>query len=139
MNEIESVTFPAIALTPNGVMPYTKCENIKKVVKHEYEMGWFDDLELIGISGDSCTIHSAEIVSEPLLAKLLGRTVEVRILSSSRNPNENVDSIRERVLQHLSQHPDMYLSAGVYDEMVNDVSRATEIKTIVEVFTKIVN
>ena len=63
--------------------------------------------------------------------------VEVQVTDSSRHTEDDVDSIRERVLQHLSLHPDMYVSAGVYDDMVNGVAKAKSTKQIVEVFTKL--
>ena len=139
MNNIGSTNFPAIALTPNGVMPYSQYGNLLRVMKHEYEMGWFDKLEVIGISGDSFIIRSADIVAEPFLAKFFGRMVEVRVTDSYRNSEDDTGSIRERVLQHLSLHPDMYVSAGVYDDMVNDVAKAKTTKELVEVFTKLLS
>lgn len=139
MSNIESISFPVIALTPNGVMPYSQYGNLLRVMKHEYEMGWFDNLEVIGIGGESFTIRSADIVSEPFLAKIFGRMVEVRVTDSYRRSENDTDSIRERVLQQLSLHPDMYVSAGVYDNMVNDVAKAKTTKEIVEVFTKLIS
>jgi len=139
MDNIESLGFPAIALTPNGVMPYSQYENLLRVMKHEYEMGWFNDIEVIGIDGISIIIRSASIVAEPLLAKVFGRMVKVQVNESFRNVENEVDSIRERVLQHLSLHPDMYVSAGVYDNIVNDVAKSKTTRELVEVFAKLVS
>ena len=47
MNPIESLTYPILAFTPNGVMPYSKYDNLRRVMKHEYDMNWFKDLEIV--------------------------------------------------------------------------------------------
>ncbi len=134
MNEIPSMTFPVLAFTPNGVMPYSRYENLLRVMKHEYNKKWYDDLELVDTDGVCAVVRSAKIVREPMLAKLFGRMVEVEIQESEILGDYDVDSVRDRVLEFLSIYPDMYQSAGAYDDIVRKVTQAKSTAEIVRAF-----
>ena len=134
MIAVASMTFPVLAFTPNGVMPYTHYENILRVMKHEYEKDWYDDLELIDSNGVCVVVRSTKIVREPFFAKLFGRMVEVEIQESERLADYDVNAVRSRVLEFLSIYPDMYRSAGIYDEILRRVIQAENIMQIVRAF-----
>jgi hypothetical protein len=134
MNTIASMAFPVLAFTPNGVMPYSRYENLIRVMKHEYDKDWFDDLEVVDSNGVSAVVRSAKIVKEPVLARLFGRMVEVEIQDSEKLADYDVDAVRDRVLEFLSIYPDMYQSAGVYDDILRRVTNATTTGQIVRAF-----
>lgn len=134
INAIASMTFPVIAFTPNGVMPYSRYEKLLRVMKQEYDMRWYDDLEIVDTQGVCAVVRRAKIVKEPILAKLFGRMVEVEIEESERLADYDVENVRDRVLEFLSIYPDMYQSAGIYDNIVGRVTRAKRTAEIVRAF-----
>ena len=134
MNAVASLTFPVLAFTPNGVMPYSRYENLLRIMKHEYEMNWYKDLEIVDTEGTCVVVRSARIVKEPILAKLFGRMVEVEIQEAEKLADYDVDSTRSRVLEFLSLYPEMYQSAGLYDELVKRVGEAATSADVVKSF-----
>jgi hypothetical protein len=134
MNTVSSLTFPVLAFTPNGVMPYSCYENLLRVMKHEYEKNWYKDLEIIDSRGACVIVRSARIVKEPMLARLFGRMVEVEIEESETLANYDVDAVRSRVIEYLSIYPEMHQAAGYYDELVRSVNQASTPAAIVQLF-----
>lgn len=128
------MTFPVLAFTPNGVMPYSRYENLLRVMRHEFDKNWYRELEVVDSKGVCAVIRSAKIVKEPLLAKLFGRMVEVEIVDSEKLADYDVHVFRDRVLEYLSVYPDMYQAAGLYDEIVRRVRHARDSGLIVKAF-----
>ena len=128
------MAFPVLAFTPIGVMPYSRYENLLRVMKHEYDNKWYDNLEVVDSGGICAVVRSAKIVKEPMFAKLFGRMVEVEIQESENLTDYDVDSVRDRVLEFLSIYPEMYQSAGVYDDIVGKVTQARTTGEIVRAF-----
>jgi hypothetical protein len=134
MDVISSMSFPVLAFTPNGVMPYSRYENFLRVMKHEFDQRWFDELEVVDSSGRCAVVHGAKILSEPVLARLFGRMVEVRIDSSEELTTYDVAAVRSRVLELLSLYPAAYQSAGIYDSIVERIMIAETTAEIVRTF-----
>jgi len=103
-------------------------------MKHEYEMNWYKDLEIVDTRGTCVVVRSARILKEPMLASLFGRMVEVEIQEAEKIADYDVDSTRSRVTEFLSLYPDMYQSAGFYDELVKRVGKAATSAEIVKSF-----
>ena len=103
-------------------------------MKREYEMNWYKDLEIVDTNGTCVVVRSARIVKEPMLAKLFGRMVEVKIQEAEKLADYDVDATRSRVLEFLSLYPDVYQSAGLYDDLVMRVGKATTSADIVKSF-----
>lgn len=127
--------FPILAFTPNGVMPYTKPENLLRCMAHEYDLGWYNQLELIDCAGTCAVIESATVVKQPVLARMFGRMVEVEILNAIKLADYDVAQAKDRTMEFLNIYPDMYQSAGVYDEIIKQVERASTTQEIVQAFT----
>lgn len=130
------MSFPVLAFTPNGVMPYTSYDNLLRVTKREYDLNWYVDLEIIDSKGECVVVRWARIVKEPLLARILGRIIDVEIESAEKLVDYDVDAVKSRVAEFLSLYPEMYESAGVYDELINEVQLATMTHEIVYAFVK---
>ena len=92
-------------------------------------------LELIDGAGTCAVIESAAVVKQPLLARMFGRMVEVEILNAKKLADYNVAQAKDRTMEFLNTYPDMYQSAGVYDEIVKQVERASTTREIVQAFT----
>lgn len=103
-------------------------------MKHEYDMNWYKDLEIVDTKGACVVVHSARIVKEPLMAKMFGRMVEVEIQEAEKLTDYDVESTRSRVLEFLSLYPEMYQSAGFYDELVKRVRKAATPADVVKSF-----
>lgn len=134
MNAAASLVFPVLAFTPNGVMPYSRYENLLRVMKNEYDMDWYKDLELVDSKGTCVVVRSACIAKESILAKMFGRMVEVEIRYADKVAEYDVESTRSRVFEFLSLYPGMYQSAGFYDELVKKLGKATTTDEIVSLF-----
>jgi len=65
MFDITTMQFPVLAFTPNGVMPYSKPDNLLRCMAHEYDMGWYKDLEIVDSEGVCAVVRSASVVKTP--------------------------------------------------------------------------
>lgn len=133
-NIVASMSFPVLAFTPNGVMPYSSYENLLRVMKHEYDMQWYENLEVVDTKGTCVVVSSARIVRQPKFAKILGGMVEVEIDGAAKVADYDVDAFRSRVLEFLSIYPDMYQSAGIYNQLIKQVEMAATPTAIVWAF-----
>ena len=134
MNPIESLTSPILAFTPNGVMPYSNYANLRRVMKREYDMDWFRDLELVDSAGVCAVIHGARIVKQPILASIFGGIVEVEIEAAERLCEYDLRATKDRVMEFLRLYPDGYQSMGLLDELEVKVGKATSVHQVVEAF-----
>ena len=134
MFDITTMNFPVLAFTPNGVMPYSEPDNLLRCMAHEYDLGWYNQLELVDSSGGCAVVESAKIVKEPVLARVLGRMVEVKLVNAAKLTDYDTAATKDRVIEFLSIYPDMYQTAGVYDEILNKVNRASSTREVVMAF-----
>ncbi len=134
MNAVSSLMYPVLAFTPVGVVPYTSYDNLIRVTKREYNMNWFTELEIIDARGTCVVIHMARIAKEPLLTKLLGGHLEVEIMDAEKLTEYDVSATRSRVIEFLSIYPEMFESAGNFDEMLRQVNQATTSQEIIQLF-----
>lgn len=95
---------------------------------------WYHDLEVVDSEGTCAVVRAARIVKEPVLAKLLGRMVEVEIQESETLTKYDVQAFRDRVMEFLSRYPDMYQSAGLYDDILRRTIEAETTAQIVRAF-----
>ena len=134
MNPIESLTYPILAFTPNGVMPYSTYDNLRRVMKHEYDMNWFKDLEVVDVAGTCAVIRHARIVNQPILARIFGGMVEVEIEDAEKLCEYDVGATKDRVFEFLWLYPDGYQSLGILDELERKIKKASTVKQVVEAF-----
>jgi hypothetical protein len=133
MDTVSSLAFPVLAFAPNGIVPYSRYENLLSVTRREYDKGWFDNLELVDSSGVSAVVQSVRVLSRSPLSWLIGGTVSVEIVEAKMLAVYDVDAVRSRVLEFLSIYPDMYESSGL-DEITEKVNRARTTEALVGVF-----
>lgn len=136
MNPIESLTYPILAFTPNGVMPYSKYDNLRRVMKHEYDMNWFKDLEVVDSAGACAVIRSARIVKQPMLASIFGGMIEVELEDAERLCEYDLVTTKDRVQEFLRLYPDGYQSQGILDELETKIEKASSVRQVVEAFMK---
>ncbi|WP_442482945.1 hypothetical protein [Aeoliella sp. SH292] len=133
MNPVATLTFPVLAFTPVGVRPYSLYESLLRVMKHEYALGWYNDLEIVDSNGVCVVVRSARLVKVPIIAKLFGGMVEVEIQDAEKLAEYDLDSMRSRAIEFLSLYPGMYQASG-YEELVKRVDKAATSADIVSVF-----
>ena len=101
MNVIESLHFPVLVFPPNGIMPYSHYDNLLRVMKHEYDKQWYNDLEVVDCDGSCAVIHSASIIGGPILGWIFGGMVEIEITDAEKLTNYDVEAVRDRVMKFL--------------------------------------
>ena len=134
MNPIASLTFPILAFTPNGVMLYSNYDNIRRVMKREYNMNWFIDLEVVDCEGACAVIRRARIVKQPILASIFGGMVEVEFHDAERLCEYDLATAKDRVQEFLRLYPDAYQSMGILNELEAKIKKASNIRQVVEAF-----
>ncbi len=134
MNPIESLAYPILAFTPNGVMLYSHYDNVRRVMKREYDMGWFSDLEVVDCAGACAVIRSARIVKQSVLARIFGGMVEVEFDDVERLCEYDLATTKDRVQEFLRLYPDAYVSMGILNELEAKIEKASNVRQVVEAF-----
>ena len=115
-------------------MLYSNYDNVRRVMKREYDSDWFSDLEVVDCEGACAVIRSARIVKQPILARIFGGMVEVEFDDAERLCEYDLATTKDRVQEFLRLYPDAYESMGILNELEVKIEKASNVRQVVEAF-----
>ena len=135
---IDQLTFPVIAMTPNGIMPYSNKEALLTCMPKELKKGWYKNLEIVDNVGNCLSIVDVQVTAKPFFGGMFGGMCKVTPIEIKNFGPILIGDLHSRVGEFIRIYEDQYISMfGDINKILRKIKHCKTPADIIDCFIKL--